>query len=44
MNYLGDNIKLKLISKHFKDSIFLHGSFNGKVNSWQAAFKSQKTI
>ncbi|KGG02884.1 hypothetical protein EU99_1846 [Prochlorococcus marinus str. MIT 9321] len=44
MNYLGDNIKSKTISKHFIDPIFLHGSFNGKVNSWQAAFKSQKTI
>ena len=44
MNYLGDNIKLKLISKHFKDSIFLHGSFNGKVNSWQNVFNFKNTI
>ena len=39
MNYLGDKIKLKSFSKHFEDSIFLHGSFNGKVDSWQAPYK-----
>ena len=44
MNYLGDKIKLKLISKHFKDSIFLHGSFNGKVNSWQTVFNFKNNI
>lgn len=44
LNYLGDKIKSKLLSKHFKDSIFLHGSFNGDVNSWQTVFNFKNTI
>ena len=38
MNYLGDNSSKNLYSIHYKKPFFIHGSFEGKVISWQNYF------
>ena len=40
INYLGTKMKINSYSLHFKDSIFVHGSFNGEVDSWQNIFNA----
>ena len=38
MNYLGDAASKKSYSIHYKNPFFIHGSFEGKVKSWQNYF------
>ncbi len=43
INFLGSKMQLKVFSMHFKETIFIHGSFNGKVDSWQNIFNTNTT-
>ena len=41
INFLGSKMNIKSFSIHFKKTIFIHGSFNGKVDSWQNIYNEK---